>query len=107
VQPGLDARDARTVQGEPVGGGQQQFEEDEQVEKIAGQEGAVEAHQQKLEQRVEMRAGAVPAGEREHQGGGGQDARQKQHERRQAVHDEHDGEWHRPGAEPVHAGAGG
>ena len=70
VQPGLDARRARAVQRQPVGRGEQQLEEDEQVEEIAGQERAVEAHQQELEQRMEMRAGAMPAREREHHGGG-------------------------------------
>ena len=69
VQPGLDARGARAVQHQPVGGGQQHLEEDEQVEQIAGQERAVQAHQQELEQRMEMRARAMPAREREDHGG--------------------------------------
>ena len=37
------------------------LEEDEQVEQVAGQEGAVEAHQLELQQRVEVHARAVPA----------------------------------------------
>ena len=37
------------------------LEEHEQVEQVAGEEGAVQAHQLELEQRMEVHAGAVPA----------------------------------------------
>ena len=42
------------VQQQAVGRGQQHLEEHEQVEQVAGQEGAVQAHQQELEQGMEM-----------------------------------------------------
>ena len=103
VQPGLDPRRARAVQHQAVGRGQQHLEEDEQVEQIAGQEGAVQAHQQELEQRMEMRARAMPAREREHERGERQDAGQQQHQRRQPVEHQHDAERRRPVAEPIDA----
>ena len=68
------------MQRQAVRGGEQQLEEDEEVEEIARQERPVDAHQQELEQRMEMRARAVPAREGEDHGGGTQDARQEQHE---------------------------
>jgi hypothetical protein len=54
------------VQQQAIAGRQQHLEEDEQVEQIGGQEGAVQAHQLELEQRMEMarRAAAVLAGQR-------------------------------------------
>ena len=61
VQPRLHPRLPRSVQQQPVGRGQQHLEEDEQVEQIAGQERAVQPHQQELEQRVEMLPLPVPA----------------------------------------------
>ena len=61
VQARPDPRAARAVQQQAVGRRQQHLEEDEQVEEVAGQEGAVQPHQQELEQAVEMRARAVPA----------------------------------------------
>ena len=73
VQAGPDPRGPRAVQDQPVGSGQHDLEEHEEVEEVAGQEGAVEAHQLELEQRVEMPARAVPARQREHQRGQPQD----------------------------------
>ncbi len=56
VQPGLDPRRPRAVQQQAVGRGQHDLEEDEQVEQVAGEEGAVQPHDLDLEQRLEMRA---------------------------------------------------
>ena len=42
------------MEHQPVGGDQQHLEEDEEVEDVAGQERAVDAHELELEQRVEM-----------------------------------------------------
>ena len=89
------------MQRQSIGGSQQHFEEDEKVEKIAGQERAIQAHQQELEERMEVRARAMPAREREHDRGGSQDAGQKQHEGREPIEDDDDGERSRPVAEPV------
>ena len=49
------------MQQQAVGRDQQHLEEDEQVEQVAGQEGAVEPDQLELEQRVEMRVRARSA----------------------------------------------
>ena len=62
VQPGLNTRQARAVQRKAVGGGQQELEEHEQIEEVAGQERAAEAHQQELEQWMEMRSRTMPPG---------------------------------------------
>ncbi|KAG5724028.1 hypothetical protein E4T56_gene14144, partial [Termitomyces sp. T112] len=57
-----------------VGSCQQYLEEHEQVEQVRRQEGAVEAHQLDLEQRMETGTGAVPAGRSEEQGADADDA---------------------------------
>jgi hypothetical protein len=54
LHAGLDAAQVVAVQHEAVGGRQHHLEEHEQVEQVVGEEGAVEPHQQKLEQRMEM-----------------------------------------------------
>ena len=89
------------MQKQSVGCGQQDLEEDEQVEQVAGQEGAVQPHEQELEKAVEMRAGAMPAGHREGQRRGGEHRGEEQHQRRQPVEHEHDAERRRPVAEQV------
>jgi hypothetical protein len=50
------------VRQQRVGGEQHDFEEDEEIEQVAGQESAEQAHQLQLEQRVEMFAALVEAG---------------------------------------------
>ena len=60
-QPLGDPPRAGAVQHQAVGGDQQHLEEDEQVEHVAGEEGAVDAHELELEQRVEVAAAPVPA----------------------------------------------
>ncbi len=40
----LDPHGAAAAQEQPVGRGEQHFEEDEQVEQVAGQESAIQAH---------------------------------------------------------------
>src|SRR5689334_1504529 len=57
----------RAVQCEPVGRGEEHFEEYEQVEQVAGEQGTIDAHQQELHQRVEARACALPGRQREHE----------------------------------------
>ncbi len=46
---------AAAVQLQGIGGDEQDFEEDEQVEQVAGEKGAVDAEQLHLEQHVEAR----------------------------------------------------
>lgn len=62
VQAGAHPRTPRTMQQQAIGGGQQHFEEDEQVEQVGGEEGAVQPHQLDLEQRMEAGPCTVPAG---------------------------------------------
>jgi hypothetical protein len=45
-----------------VGGEQHHFEEDEEVEQVAGEKGAEQAEQLKLKERVEMNSRLVEAG---------------------------------------------
>src|SRR5690606_7084455 len=80
---------------------EQHFEEHEEVEEIAGEEGAVEAHQQQQEQAVEMRGRRMPARGREGQRSQRQNRGQDDHERRQAIGDKDDAEWRRPVAEHI------
>src|SRR5690606_20312288 len=103
VHAGLDAHGAGAVHQEAVGRGQHHLEEDEEVEEVARQESAVEAHQQELEQRVEMRASGVPAGKREDERRYGEDRRQDEHQRRKPINHQHDAEGGRPVAQQIDA----
>ncbi|MNK56387.1 hypothetical protein D3C87_754220 [compost metagenome] len=80
MQPRLDALLAGTVQQQPIGGRQHHFEENEEIEEVAGQERAVDAHQHHLEQRMEMRAGLVPLGHGIDQRRNGKQRRQQHHQ---------------------------
>ena len=93
------------MQNQTVGGRQQHLEKYEQVKQVAGQEGAVQAQEQKLDQYMEMHAYPVPACDRKHQRGQRKNARQDQHERRQAVHHKHDPKRCRPVAKQIDANA--
>src|SRR5690606_40274783 len=64
----LDPARSRAVQCQAVRGGEQDLEEHEQVEQVAGEERAVQAHQQELEQGLEIVAAVLPAAKRCHQG---------------------------------------
>ncbi|MNP30408.1 hypothetical protein D3C76_1234780 [compost metagenome] len=107
MQPRRHPRPARPVQHQAIGRGQQHFEKHEQVEQVRRQEGAVQAHQLDLEQRMETRPGAVPAGHGEEQGADADDAGQHQHQRRQAIDRQHDAERCGPIARQVHADGAG
>ncbi len=78
------------MQEQGIGGDQQDLEEDEEVEQVAGQEGAVEPHQLELEQRMEMPPEARVAPARRHHGGRAQHRGQQQHHGAQPVELEHD-----------------
>ena len=84
------------MQHEAVGGDQQYLEEDEQVEHVAGEEGAVQAHQLELEEGVEMTAAPVPTLGGVDDDHYGQDGGEQQHQRRQAVQHQNDTERRRP-----------
>ena len=106
VQPGLHPRLARAVQQQAVGGGQHDLEKHEQVEQVAGQKGPGQPHQLKLEQRVVMHPGPVPAGRSVQRRRQPEHAGQHQHQRRQAVQRQHDAKRRRPVAGQVHAHGG-
>ncbi|MCY1382631.1 hypothetical protein D9M69_706700 [compost metagenome] len=67
------------MQQQPVGGGQHDLEENEQVEQVGGEEGTGQPHELELEQRVKVHARAVPARRREQHGGQRHGAAQHQH----------------------------
>ncbi len=96
---GLDVAAAALQQA--VGRDQQDLEEHEQIEDIAGQERAVQSDEQELVQDMEKRIAA------EHPGAGIEQAEQRnqrgqhQHQRAQAIEHQHDAERRRPVAERI------
>ena len=93
---------AAAMNHQAVGCDQQDFEENEQVERVAGQEGAGNTHQLELEQGMEMPPAGIPArGDRVGEYDQRKHAGQQNHHRRQAVEHENDAERRRPIAEPV------
>jgi hypothetical protein len=68
---------------------------------VRKEKGAVQAHQQELEQRVKPRPRAMPAGEREREHGQPEHAGEQHEEGREPVGHEHDAERRRPVAEAV------
>ena len=101
MHPGLHPHQPRTVQRKTVGGGEQHFKEDKQIEKIAGQESTVQPHQQKLHERQEMAASPLPARQGVDQRGKAQCGGERQHDRRQPVGNQHDAEGRRPVAQRI------
>ena len=95
------------MQEKPVRGGEHDLEEYEQVEQVARQEGAVDAHQQELKKTMKMGAGRVPAREREDQRSTGQDGRQQDHHCRQSVQHQNDPNGRRPVSEQIDGGCRG
>ena len=91
------------MQQQAVGGGQQYFEKDEQVEQVGCQEGAIEAHQLDLEQGMEAGTGAIPAGASEQQGADTDDPGQGQQQRRKVVQHQYDTERRGPVAGQIDA----
>jgi hypothetical protein len=90
-----------SMQREPVGRDQQHFEEDEQVEDVAGQERAIDAEQLKLKERMEMPPLLVPARRRVKHGAERQRRGDQQHRGRQPVEHQHNAERGRPVAEKI------
>ena len=84
------------MQREAVRRREQHLEEHEQVEQVAGEERAVHAHQQELHERVEARARALPAREREHERCDAEHGGEQHHDGGQPVDDQHDAERRRP-----------
>ncbi|KAG1088386.1 hypothetical protein G6F40_013511 [Rhizopus arrhizus] len=111
VQADAHAHAAAAAEQQAIGGDQHHLEEHEQVEDVAGQEGAVEADQLELEQRMEVRRAAVPARAGMQQAGDGQQQGGQQHPRRQPVGHQRDAQPRRPVAQQVDvdltAGGGG
>ena len=101
VQGRTLAAQATAMQHQSVGGNQQQFEEHEQVEQIAGQEGTVEPHQLQLEQGMEMAPARIQAGRGEPCRRQRQQRGQQQHQCRQPVQNQHDAVGCRPVADRI------
>ena len=101
MRAGLQPLAAAAMHHQPVGGDQQHLIEHEQVEQVAGQEGAVHPHQLELEQRVEMLAALVPAADGIEQHEQRQHGSQQQHHRRQPVQHHDDAEGRRPVAQQI------
>ena len=101
VQRRPQPRQARAVQQQAIGRDQQDFEEHEQVEQVGGQESAVQAHQLKLEQGVEVRAAPVITAAGVEQGRQCDAGGQRQHQRRQPVQEQRDAERRCPVAHQV------
>jgi hypothetical protein len=99
----LHPQPAAAVHHEAVGGDEQDLEEHEEVEEVAGEEGAVDAHQLELEERVEVLAALVPAADGVEQHAEAEYGIEHEHERRQAVEREDDAEGRGPRAEGVAA----
>ena len=85
------------MQYQPVRCCQQHLEKYKQVEQIAGQECAVQPHQQQLEQRMEMRTRFVPACQRKTQCRQSENAGQQHHHCRETIQHQHN----RIGCRPV------
>ncbi len=101
MQSGATARRAAAMQQQPVGGEQQDLEEDEEIEQVAGQEGAVQSHQQELEQHMELTAPAIAALDRVHHREQRQHRGQQHHPGREPVGDQHDAMGRGPAAQRV------
>ena len=99
------------MEDQAIGGEQQDLEEDEEVEQVAGQEGAVEPEQLQLEEDVKMPAHPVQALARLPQGEAGQQGRDQQQPGRQPIRHQDDTEGGRPVSQAVDqdpsAGGGG
>ena len=106
VQAALHPCPARAMQQQAVGGREHDLEEDEQVEQVRREEGAREAHQLELEQRVVVHPRAVPARRREQDGCQPQQAAQQQHHGAEPVQRQHDAEGRRPVARQVDTDGG-
>ncbi len=89
------------MQEQSVGGGQHHFEEDEEIEEVAREKGAVEACKEELEQRMEVMSRRVPARHRIGLRGECKSTRQAQHQSRQAIQNEDDAKGGGPVAELV------
>lgn len=94
---------AAAMQEQRVGGDQEYLEEHEQVEQVAGQEGAVDTEQLELEQRVEMLAQAVVATQRVDQRGAAEHRGGQQHQGGETIEHEHDAERRGPVAQGIDA----
>ena len=92
------------MEHQSVRGDQHHLEEDEEVEDVAREEGAVEAEKLEMEQRVEVPSALVPTRDGVEQHSESQPCGEDQHGRRQAIEHENDAERRRPGAEPVGVG---
>ena len=105
LQPGAHPVLAAGMDHQPVRGDEQHFEKHEEVKDVAGEERAADAHELKLEQRMEMPPAIIPAGgngvdQHDHR----QHCGQQHHERREPVEHQHDAKGCGPVSQPVDKG---
>ena len=94
--PERSALRAAAMQQQAVGGDQQDFEKHEQVEQVAGQEGAAKPEQLHLEENVKMPSVAVDPAAGIQQRKQREQRRGQHHPRGQAVGNQHDAPGRRP-----------
>jgi len=91
------------VQQQRIGGDQQNLEEHEEIEQIAGEERTIDAQQLELVQRMEVRPALVIAAAGVERGETGQHGGDQQHQRAQAIEHQDDAEWRLPVAQRIGA----
>ncbi|MCY1530062.1 hypothetical protein D9M68_652380 [compost metagenome] len=101
MQTGAHPLRATTVQQQRVGGDQQDLEEHEQVEQVAGEEGAVDPHQLELEQCMEVATAFVVPAHRIEQGEKRQHGSNDQQQCAQAIEQQNDAERRLPVARGI------
>ena len=100
-----EALRALPMQHQAIGGDQQHFEEDEQIEQIASQECAIDTKQLELEEGVKVPSLTIKASQgRMSRHGKAEHSRQQQHQRRQSVQHQHDAEGRWPIAQRIGQG---
>ena len=85
MQSRPDAFGCPAVEQERIGSDQENFKKHEQVEQIAGEDSAADAHHLKLKKRVKTASLPVVAAQGVKKGGRSQNRGDKKHERRQTV----------------------
>jgi hypothetical protein len=96
LEPGREPARAAAMKHQPIGGDQHDFEPDEQVEDVAGQERAVDPHQLELEERMKMMPLFVPAVGRIDRHGHGERGGQQHHRGGKPIENQHDAEGSGP-----------
>ena len=91
------------MQQQSVGSDQQDLEEHEQVEQIAGQKSTVDTHQLELEERMEIAPQPIIAAQGVKDRAASKHGGDQQHQRRETVNHQHDAERRHPVARRIDA----